>query len=373
MITPRVEVDIDKIRHNACHLVQCLGRRGIAVTGVTKAVCGHPEIAQALLDGGVSGLADARIENIEHMRRSGILAPISLLRPSTPAQADRVVRYCTASYNTELDTIRALGRAALRLKIVHEVILMIEMGDMREGIMPDDLADAARAVIDMPGVVLKGIGANFACLGGIAPDARDMIELNKLADEVETVCGLHLDTISGGNSANLPWALGQVNTLNINDLRLGEAIMLGVYPLSGHRIDGLFTDAFSLFAEVIESKMKPNAPSRSGSARDMQENGGIIDPLRDWRSILAIGNQDTDIDGLTLPTDLASLRGTSDQFVIKIAGHNLPVGTEISLQPNYSALMRVMNASSVAKVVRDRKSRVQTDPEDRYSSYLALV
>ena len=55
MSCPRIEVDLDKIRRNTETVVRRLDPRGIDVTGVTKAVCGHPAIAQAMLDGGALG------------------------------------------------------------------------------------------------------------------------------------------------------------------------------------------------------------------------------------------------------------------------------------------------------------------------------
>ncbi len=373
MTSPRIEADLDKIRHNARDLVRRLGQRGIAVTGVTKAVCGHPEIAAAMLDGGVSGLADGRTENVERMRQAGIAAPIALLRPPTPGEAERVERDCSASYNTELTTIDALARAARRVKAVHDVILMVEMGDMREGILPQDLVRTAGAVIRMPGVSLRGIGANFACFGGAAPDAAKMAGLGALADAVESACGRRLEIVSGGNSASLTWALEQTKPGRINDLRLGEAILLGVDPVSGRQIDGLFTDAFTLFAEVIESKIKPGDPSGQLTLLVAGEPGAAVRRGPTWRSILAIGNQDTDLAGLTLPAGLAGLGGTSDQFVVETAGGPLRIGAEVALRPNYSVLMRAMNAPGVAKALHNRRPPAKAGPADRIPPALALA
>jgi predicted amino acid racemase len=340
---------------------------------VTKAVCGHPEIAAAMLDGGVAGLADARAGNVERMRQAGISAPITLLRPPTPAEADRVERDCTASYNTELDTIEALARAARRLNAVHEVILMVEMGDMREGILPQDLARTARAVVGMPGVSLKGIGANFACFGGAAPDGAKMAELAALAGEVERACGRRLETVSGGNSANLPWALGPTDAGRVTDLRLGEAILLGVDPVSGCPIEGLFTDAFTVFAEVIESKTKPGAPISPAMLPGTAEFACPEDRAPTWRSILAIGSQDTDLAGLRLPAGLGNLGGTSDQFVVETADAALPIGAEIALRPNYSVLMRAMNSQGVSKALRNRRPHAKAGSADRIPPVLSVA
>ena len=80
MSAPRLEIDLDKITHNARTLVERLANRGIAVTGVTKATLGSVEIANALLQAGVSALGDSRIENIEALRLARVVAPMTLIR-----------------------------------------------------------------------------------------------------------------------------------------------------------------------------------------------------------------------------------------------------------------------------------------------------
>lgn len=355
MTTPRIEFDLNKIRYNARHLVQRLGRRSIGVTAVTKAVCGHPDIARAMLDGGVTGLADARIENVERMRRAGITCPITLIRTPMLSQTERITHGCSDSYNTELDALHMLASSALRANRIHGVNLMVETGDLREGIMPGALEDIARKVMNISGITLKGIGANFACLNGVAPSAQKMKEFSALTCEIERACGLQLETVSGGNSANLPWAFGRESPGRVNDLRLGEAILLGVDPVSGRRIDGLFTDAFTLVAEVIESKVKPES-GKWLAAEPVTARIRIVSDRKQIRqSILALGRQDTDVEGLTLPRGLSLIGATSDHLVIETADVCLTIGTEISFQTNYSALMRVMSAPNVEKVIRNRE------------------
>lgn len=336
MSGPRIEVDLGKIRRNTQTVVQRLGLRGIGATAVTKAVCGHPAIAQAMLDGGASGLADARISNVQRLRAAGITGPITLIRTPMLSQADQVVQSCEASYNTEVPVISALAAAALRLGRVHGIILMVEMGDQRDGILPENLAEIARQVMKMSGVALTGIGANFACMTGRAPTTTQMAALCDLANEIEGVCGPFLKVVSGGNSANLPWAFGEHATQRVNDLRLGEAILLGVEPVSGARLDEMHTDAFTLVAEIIETGAKP-APCAIAT----------VHPAMARRHILALGHQDTDITGLTMSAGHTLIGATSDHLVIGTHRATLQVGSEMGFQMNYTALMRAMAAPDV--------------------------
>lgn len=352
MSAPRIDVDLSKIRHNTQTVVQALNACSIGVTGVTKAVCGHPTVAQAMLDGGAKGLAEARLSNVKRLRKAGLHCPITLIRTPMLSQVDEVVQLCEASYNTEIAVITALAAAAIRHDCVHNVILMVEMGDNREGIMPVDLGAMAQRVVDLPGVALKGIGANFVCLTGVAPTVAKMEALSSLASEVEGQCGPFLQTVSGGNSANLPWAFGGHPTDRINDLRLGEAILLGVDPLSGGRIDGMYTDAFTLVAEVIEANNRP-VPLFQGSValRLLAPRGD--DPTR---LILALGHQDTNILGLSMPIGTTLIGATSDHLVIGTTLPSMRVGSEVRFQMTYSALMQAMAAPDIkVAMLHDRQ------------------
>ncbi|UOA32957.1 Ornithine racemase [Sulfitobacter sp. DSM 110093] len=347
MSCPRIEVDLCKIRHNTQTLVKRLGLRGVSVTGVTKAVCGHPAIAQAMLDGGATALADSRISNVQRLRSTGLTGPITLIRTPMLSQVDEVVQSCEASYNTEILVISALAAAAIRNGSIHGIILMVEMGDRRDGIFPEKLAEIAQQVRQMPGVRLEGIGANFACLSGVAPTASEMVAFGELAEEIERKSGPSLKIVSGGGSANLPWAFGGHATGRVNDLRLGEAILLGVEPLSGDRIGGLHRDAFTLLAEVIEKGVKPKpfpiALAAPSAERRRNEPAYAASALM----ILALGHQDTDIQGLSLPTGNILIGATSDHLVLGTSQSPPPVGSEVKILMNYNALMLAMAAPDI--------------------------
>ena len=373
MTSPRVEIDLGKIQANARSLVRRLGARDITVTGVTKAVCGHPDVAGAMVDGGVVGLADARIKNVVRMRQAGITCPIAMIRAPMLSEMEDVIQYCDASYNTEMDTILKLGAAARQQGTPQEIILMAEMGDMRDGILPENLYDYATRVIATPGVSLKGLAANFACMGNVAPTAGDMARLSRLATQIEGAFGPFVALVSGGGSASLPWALGEGPIGRVNNLRLGEAILLGTDPVTGQPITGLHTDAFALIAEVIEAGRKPSALPTKTTASEL----GILkvvqsDDLR-VRTILAVGQQDTDASGLTLPSGISFVGATSDHTVVNSAKCALPVGSEMKMGMDYSALMRAMSAPDVVKIVHGRQRMNGNADDQETRPYLTLV
>ena len=348
-----MEIDLAKIEHNAKSLVGTLAERGISVTGVTKATLGSPEIAGAWLRAGVTGLGDSRVENLQALRVAVITARLTLIRSPMLTQVELVIRHADASLNTEIEVIRELSAAATRAGRIHGVVLMVELGDLREGIMPRDLERMARETLRLPNLTLDGIGTNLACHSGVSPDAVNMGELSTLAGSIESTFDIELPTISGGNSGNLDWVLSGADTARINDLRLGEALLLGRESLRRRPIDGLHTDAITLVAEVIESNRKPSQPwgdiaQTAFGERSRPERSGEM-----LQAIVAIGEQDTDCGALIAPPGVEIIGASSDHLVLDCGATPPLVGAEFRFQLGYSALVRAMTSPFVSQVLLD--------------------
>ena len=349
MSTPRIRINLEKIAHNAKTVKELYGSRGIDVIGVTKAVCGDPETARTLLQSGIKTLADSRIENIRRMRNAGIQAQFLLLRLPALSQAKDVVVYADISLNSELSVIRRLSKFAVEQNTIHKIILMVELGDLREGIMPSELDSTIEQIILLEGVELVGLGTNLACFGGIIPDEEKMNSLSSIVINVEEKFGISLDIVSGGNSANYDWFMSTKNVGRINNLRIGESIFLGCETLRRKPIPDLFTDATTLVAEVIESKTKPSVPygcvgqDAFGNTPKFEDNGHIK------RTILDVGLQDVMVSGLTPRLDVDIIGASSDHMVVNSTNVALKVGNELEFDLNYGALLSSMTSPYVIK------------------------
>lgn len=356
---PRLEIDLGKIFHNARTLIQRLACRKISVTGVTKATLGSADIANVLLQAGISSLGDSRIENIESMRRANVASEMILIRSPMMSQAARVVKFADISCNTEVEVIRQLSAEARKAGITHRVVLMVELGDLREGIMPGDLIQVVRETLCLPNIALEGIGTNLACRSGVSPNVNNMAKLSELASLVETTTGHSLRLVSGGNSANLTWALGDEDVGRVNNLRLGEAILLGRDPLQRLPIADLHTDAITLVAEVIESKIKPSKSSGVIAQNAFGERLAGTDRGEVLQSILAIGRQDIDPEGLLSAEGIRIRSVSSDHLVLESADRELSIGAEVTFELNYSALLRAMTSPFVGKLHKHRSPATQ--------------
>lgn len=359
MSAPRLEIHLERLHHNARILVERLGRRGIAVTGVSKATLGLPEIVHTWVAAGIQSIGESRIESIEALAASGVAVPMLLVRAPMLSQVDRVVAHAAISCNSEPVVLEALARTAARQGVRHGVVLMVELGDLREGILAADLEAVAQRTLALPNLMLMGIGTNLGCQNGIAPNAVNMAELSCLATALEHRFAVRLPWCSGGNSANLPWLAAGGDPGRINHLRLGEALLLGREPLGRTAIPGLHTDAITLVAEVIEAKRKPSQPWGERRLTSFAAQPQLLPPAgetaSEQRALLALGEQDVDPAGLGAPVGVTIRGASSDHLVVGCTGKAPQVGDEQRYQLSYSALLRAMTSPFVSRCfINDR-------------------
>lgn len=349
MQTPRLEIDLAKIHHNTQTLVELFGSRGIGVMGITKVVLGNHQVAKVMVRAGINLIGDSRIENIRKMLKAGVDAKFALIRTPAVSKAEEVVKYADMSLNSELAVVRRLSHFAERLKKIHEVVLMVELGDLREGMPPDELEDTVHEMLSLPGIKLAGIGTNLACYSGVRPDKQKMEELSSLARSVEDKFSIALDVVSGGNSSNFEWFYEEDEVGRINNLRLGESIFLGCETLNRKPIRGLFPDVVTFVTEVIESKIKDSVPSGDICQDAFGKVPSFEDRGRIRRVILGAGRQDVLVPGLTPLSDVDILGSSSDHIILDARKEQLEVGDEVRFRLNYGALLAAMTSPYVER------------------------
>lgn len=350
MITPYLSIDLDKIEHNSRSVVGLCAAHGIQVTGVTKGVCGQPAVAQAMRRGGVISIADSRLKNIARLKAAGVTGVDMLLRLPALSNADAVVEAVQVSLNSELLVLQALSAAARCRNIVHGVILMVDLGDLREGVWPDGLAALVGGTTGLSGIRVRGLGTNLGCFGGSVPSVANMKRLVELAGEVETLLDAPLDWISGINSSGLDLIASGRMPPRVNHARIGEAILLGRETIRRRPWPDTYQDAFLLHAEVLEVGSKPSLPlgGRGEDAfghRPVFEDRGNI-----RRALLNVGRQDVRVEGLRpLQQGVEILGASSGYLVLDVsrAQCNVGVGDELIFTLNYGALLAAMTSEYV--------------------------
>lgn len=252
---PCVEFDLDKLAANLAALVERCHDSLIEVAGVVKAVSSLPEIVRVYEESGVKFIATSRISQMRAIREAGICKkPLMLIRIPMLSELPDVVELCDISLQSDIIVLRALNEEAKKQGKVHEVILMMDLGDLREGFWnEEDALDAALEIEhELKNLRLAGVGVNLSCYGSVLPTKRNMQGLVSLASDIEREIGRKLDYISGGASTSAYMAMNGTMPYRINLLRLGDIGLRG--ETDNFAPDFLETGVMTIKAEVIECR-----------------------------------------------------------------------------------------------------------------------
>lgn len=350
MTYPKLMVDLKKIENNVSAVATICEKNGVSIAGVTKVFCGDPQIAQAYIQGGVSYLADSRIENIKKLKDLDIEK--MMLRIPMLSEVEDIVDYVDISFNSEIETIRAIGKIAEEKGKVHRIVLMFDLGDLREGYFDEeDLYDAVGEILKEKGIKLIGVGTNMACYGGVIPEESSLLRLVSIGKEIEDRYKLKLELISGGNSATLHLAQKGL-TSGINNLRLGESLVLGTEPSFETQIPGTVNDAFKLQVQIIEIKDKPSVPQGRIGKDAFGNIPTFVDRGVRKRMICGIGKQDIDLDTMfPIDEDIIILGGSSDHLILDGTDSktDYQVGDIVEFRLSYVSMLRAMTSEYVSK------------------------
>ncbi|MFO7650338.1 MAG: alanine racemase [bacterium] len=353
----RLVINLRALQHNIEAIDGWIKKHGATWTLVTKAVCGHVDTIRALQALGVRSMADSRVDNLKAIGKISPDFESWYLRLPSLTHVRDVVAVSDVSLNSEIEVIDEIDRVAGETGKIHHIIVMIELGDLREGILPGSLIEFYDHVFRLKHVEVLGIGANLGCLAGIVPTIDQMMQLVLYRELLELKFGYSLPMISAGSSAVLPMLLEGRVPEPINHFRIGEAVFLGTDLINGGTLKGLCDDAFILETEILEIKEK--------SLALQTDSGGIsaFEPIaseefapgqRGYRALLAVGQLDTDVKALTPIDTGVQLAGASSDVTVVNLGENpagLKIGDSLKFRPAYSALVRLMIGKYIEKVV----------------------
>ena len=346
---PRIIISKEKFRHNLRYLLDLCHEKGLSMMAVSKVFCAEHTLIDIMIEENVDYIADSRIENLVGIAS---VIPKVLLRLPSIGDAKRVVMHSDISLNSEISTIRYLDKYAHELNKNHGVILMIDLGDLREGIFAKtEVIETVRKILKLKHINLKGIGTNLTCYGGIIPTEEILSQLVDYKNLLENEFNIILDIISGGNSSNIELLIDEKIPEGINNIRLGESVVIGRETAFGNYIDNTYADVFTLEAEIIELKEKPSIPigtigmNAFGKVPKFEDKGNIL------RAIIAVGKQDVDYLEL-IPYDTVELLGSSSDHILVDISESLnvyTVGDTILFKLTYSSILSLMTSKYVTK------------------------
>lgn len=355
----RITINLHALQNNIERINSWMDNHGASWTLVTKVLCGHPETLKALQAMGVRSMGDSRLENLQAIERIIPEFESWYLRLPHASAIEQIIAAADVSLNSEIKIIRALNAEAQRQQKVHSIIIMIELGDLREGILPGSLVEFYDSIFRLSNIEVLGIGANLGCMSGTVPNIDQMTQLALYRELLELKFKRALPMISAGSTVMLPLLLSSQVPSDINHFRIGEAVFLGTDLINEGILPDLSDDAITLEAEIVEIKEKSLTPLAETSTAirpfetfesDEENSPG----QRGYRALVAVGQLDTDVNGLKPVNSSYRISGASSDLTVVNVGEQtagLQVGGMIRFKVNYSALLRVMSSKYVEKVV----------------------
>lgn len=355
---PLLTVNHEALMSNMTQVISWCKSAGIDVAGVIKVSSGMESFALDYERCGAKWIASSRIEQLARARKAGVTLPLMMIRVPMISEISEMIEICDYSLESEFATIRAIEEEAAKSGRIHSVILMADLGDLREGFFElEELVDVAKYIEDSCNCVrLAGIGTNLGCYGSVMPTGDKMEQLASYADAVEEGIGRPLEIISGGATSSLMPLFDGVMPDKINMLRIGAISACG--PLEDLKlsygrkeVDVMRDDCFTLEAEVIEVKRKPTHPIGKLGVDAFGQKPDYKDRGMRQRALLAIGRADFgDIEDIIPETKGAEVIGASgDHTIVDIEDCSdvICTGDIMRFRLRYSAIMRLTGSENV--------------------------
>jgi ornithine racemase len=352
-----IELNRAKLEHNFNFLNELFEKNHIRWGIVSKILCGNKPFIRVLLELGVKEIHDSRISNLKAIKSLDPDVQTVYIKPPPRRSIRNLLKYADVSLNSDYDTIRHISEEAVKQGKKHEIIIMIEMGDLREGVMGEHLIDFYERVFKLPNIEVIGLGTNLNCLNGIMPTHDKMIQLSLYKQLIEVKFNKTIPLISGGSSVTIPMIYEKMIPQDINHFRIGETLFFGNNLITGNPIKGMKQDVFKLFAEIIELTEKPKVPIGQigiNVAGEIPEINQSDYGKKSYRAILDIGLLDIDIKNLKPKKKNFAFSGASSDMIVLDIGPSsgkMKTGDLIEFTLDYMGALRILSSDYIDKKV----------------------
>lgn len=328
---------------------------------VTKVLSGNALTLKKILNSEevlrTHSIADSRISSLKIIKEIDKEIVTMYLKPPAKSFIKNVVKYSDISLNTEFKTITALNEEAKRQSKNHRIIIMIEMGELREGVVRDKFLEFYEKVFDLSNIDVTGLGTNLGCMYGIEPTFDKLIQLCLYKQLIETRFKHDLELVSGGSSITLPLLSKGKVPEGVNHFRVGEAVFLGTSPLTNKKFKNQSTDAFEFLANIVEFEKKESYPDGvigDGNVGHAELPADENKKILEYKALLDFGVIDVNTDFLTPKNKKVKFLGTTSDLTVYGLGkssENYSMGKQIRFRPNYMAVAQLMNSKFIGKEV----------------------
>ncbi len=352
-----ITLDRKKLKANFEYLDNLFHKKNIKWSVVTKFLSGNKEFLKEVLDLGITQVCDSRISNLKIIKNMAPGVETIYIKPPAKGAVASVVKYADISMNTEIRTILLLSEEARKQNKKHKIIIMIELGELREGVMGEDFIGFYEKVFKLENIEVVGIGANLSCLYGVLPNHDKLIQLSLYEQLIEAKFNRHIPYVSGGSSVTIPLIFQNLLPKGINHFRVGETLFLGTDVYNNAPLKRMKSDVFRLFAQIIELIEKPIVP-RGEMGTNLEGHTFDFDSQligeTSNRAIVDIGLLDVDQQHIEPKDKSISFAGASSDMLVIDLGENTKnyrVGDLIEFKMDYMGALRIINSKYIEKRV----------------------
>ena len=349
-----------ELEHNYRFLDELFKKHNVKWGITTKVLCGNEDYLNEVVNLGIGEMHDSRISNLKKIKEIDPETVTVYIKPPPKDTVPELVRYADISLNTELSTMHELSEEAVKQKKVHKVIIMIEMGDLREGVMREDLVNFYEKIFRLPGIEVVGLGTNLNCMHGVMPDGDKLIQLSLYKQIIELRFKKKIPLVSGGTTVTIPLLLRNQLPSGINHFRVGEALFFGKNLFTDDVIKGMSDQVMELYAQIIELSEKPLVPTGEigmtpqGKKAEMSDYDEEDYGKTSYRAIIDIGVLDIQPDYLVPVDDNVEITDASSDMLILDVGENpenYKVGDMVRFKLKYMGALGLMSSDYIDKVV----------------------
>lgn len=354
-----VTLDIKKLKSNFDYLNNLFKKNGIEWSIVSKMLSGNKMFLTQLLKFDIKQVCDSRVSNLKEIKSINPKTETVYIKPPAKRSISSVVKYADISMNTEIETIKLLSKEAKKQNKTHKIIIMIELGELREGVLGEDFIEFYESIFKLENIQVVGIGANLSCLYGVLPNNDKLIQLSLYEQLIEAKFNKQIPYVSGGSSVTIPLIFQNLLPKGINHFRVGETLFLGTDVYNNTKFKKMHSDVFSLYSEIIELIEKPIVPmgefgtNVEGETFEFDQNN-IGE--KSYRAIIDLGLLDVETDHLELVDKKLKLAGASSDMIVIDLDENkskYKVGDLLEFKLDYMGILRIMNSKYIEKKVKN--------------------
>lgn len=354
-----VTLDVNKLKDNFDYLNTLFLENDIAWSVVSKLLSGNKAYLTELLKFDIKQICDSRVSNLKMVKSIDPEIETIYIKPPAKRAILGIVKYADISMNTEFETIKLLSKEAKKQNKNHKIIIMIELGELREGVMGEDFMAFYESVFNLENITVVGIGANLSCLYGVLPNHDKLIQLSLYEQLIEAKFNRQIPFVSGGSSVTIPLIFRNLLPKGINHFRVGETLFLGTDVYNNTNFENMHSEVFRLYSEIIELTEKPMVPNGERGTNVEGENYTFDSAdigETSFRAIIDLGLLDVDVNHIELVDTSIKLSGASSDMIVVDLGDNekgYRVGDLVEFKLDYMGMLRIMNSKYIEKRVKE--------------------